>query len=242
MDIDWQALWQAWAALATTGLIVVTATLVWVAWRAAQWAELTFGQTEEMEARKRLPLVALWLAAPASPEKYMANVREGQFDTYLKWWRAISTSDIGPLIHQRSVVICSAYNLGQGPALRVRVPYKLEVFEITRVGSAAPSETVDGEFEIVLVPSNSWRVAKTYLDVTYYPKYRVEVLLDGATVVSVDGAHVTGALTRTLEAVAEGDNHTIWELLRKYPPPPTEPPPAPPWLSGPGEGRGDPGQ
>jgi len=226
LAFNWEALWQAWAAVAATALIGVTGLLVWVGYQAVQWAKLRFGQTEEMQAKKRQPLVALWVVAPASPETYMANVREGQFDTYFKWWRAISTSDIGPLIHQRSVVICSAYNIGEGPALSVRVPYKLQVFEITRVGSAAPSETVDGEFEIVLVPPNSWRVAKTYLDVTYYPKYRVELLPDGATVVSVDGAHLAGALTRTLEPVAEGDNHSFWESLRKLPPPP--PPPGPP--------------
>jgi len=226
--MNWEAFWQAWAAVATTGLILVTASLVYVGWRAAQWAELRFGQTEEMEAKKRQPLVVLWLAAPASPETYMANASEGQFDTYLKWWRAISTSDIGPLIRQRSVVICWAYNMGEGPAVSVRVPYKLQVFEITRVGSAAPSETVDGEFEIVLVPSNSWRVAKTYLDATYYPKYRVQLVPDAATVVSVAGPHVAGALTRTLEAVVEGNNHQVWEFLRKLPPPPPGPPPASP--------------
>ena len=224
MDINWQAFWQAWAAIATTGLILITGLLVYVGWQAAEWARLRFGQAEEMEAKKREPLVALWLAAVASPESYMANAREGQFDTYFKWWKAISTSDIGSLIGQRSVVVCSAYNIGEGPALRVRVPYRLEVFEITRVGSAAPSQTVDGEFEMVLVPSNSWRVAKTYLDVTYYPKYRVELLPDGATVVSVDGDHVAGALTRTLEAVAEGDNHSFWEFRRRTQPEKSSPP------------------
>jgi len=221
--MNWDAFWNAWLALATTGLVTVTAVLV-------VWAARTFGHEKDVEAKKRQPLVALWVAAQASPETYMANTREGQFDTYLKWLRAISTSDIGPLIRQRSVVICSAHNIGEGPALRIRVPYKLEVFEITRVGSAAPSETVDGEFEIVLVPANSWRVAKTYLDVTYYPKYRVELLPDAATVVSVDGTQLAGALTRTLEAVAEGNNHETWEFLRKLPPAPPAAPPSTPFL------------
>ena len=233
--MNWEGLWWAWTAVATTALVAATLLLVIVGWLAVQWAKRRFGQAEEMEARKRAPLVALWLAAPASPETYMANTMEGQFDTYFKWWRAISASDIGPLIHQRSVVICSAYNIGEGPALSVRVPYDLEVFEITRVGSAAPSEAVHGEFEIVLVPSNSWRAAKTYLDVTYYPRYRVKLLVDGATVVGVDGAHVAGALTRSLEAVAEGDNHSLWEFRRRTQPP--EPPPPPPSLSG-GPGPG----
>ena len=225
--MNWDAFWSAWTAVATTALVVVTISLVVVGFLAARWAKRTFSQTEEMEAKKRQPLVALWVAAPASPETYMANASEGQFDTYLKWWRAISTSDIGPLIRQRFVVICSAHNMGEGPALRVRVPYKLDVFEIARVGSPAPTGTVNGEFDIVLVPSNSWRVAKTYLDVTYYPKYRVELLPDEATVVGVDGEHVAGALTRTLEPVAEGDNHSFWEFLRKLPPPPPAPGPPP---------------
>jgi hypothetical protein len=234
--MNWDAFWNAWMALATTALVAVTISLAVVGFLAARWAKRTFTQTERIEQKKRAPLVSLMLMEPGDPQAYLRYAREGQFQTHWKWWEVARRTGTAGLIRYQSIVACWAYNIGEGAALKVVVPYRLRVSDFTSDGSESETECPEGEFEIVHVLPGNWAGSRTYLNVTYYPKWAVELLVDKLRVVGVDNRDVQGSVAATTEERKEGNNHAVWELMRNLPQPPApKPPPAPPWLAGGGE-------
>jgi len=225
--MNWDVFWNGWTALATSGLVVVTAVLV-------VWAARTFGQTKEAAARARKPHVSLWLDVPDTPQRYTPIVHAEQFLTYYKWQKLVEQRGLQQYIVGPTMVACWAYNLGQGPAVRIRVPYRLQVAEVLEDGSEAAADSMEGEFEIIHVPPNWWNLSRSYLDVTYYPKYRVELLLDRAEVTSLDETDVPNAVVETSNPVREWNNKASWDAVRYFreqlPPFPSEPPPRTPFL------------
>jgi len=215
LAFNWEALWQAWAAVAATALIGVTGLLVWVGYQAAQWAKLRFGQTEEMEARRRAPLVALSLAAPDNPQRYSPALNEGQLDSFVKWWGVVVGRKLNEYVTPNSIVACWAQNIGEGPALRIRVPYVLQVIDVIEGGVETKDEPARGEFEIVNVDSKWLVMAKTYLNVSYYPKCRIELLLAEAKVTRLDRTEVQDAVSDTSVPVLEVNNKASWDLVRQ---------------------------
>jgi len=225
--MNWEALWTAWNAVATTALVVGTALLVLVGWLAVQWAKRTFGQTDAIEQKKRTPLVSLMLTEPSDPAAYVRFAREGQQVAHWKWWEVARNTGNAQWVRNQSLVACWAYNIGEGPALKVLVPYRLRVSDFTSDGSESETDSPEGEFEILHVLPGGWAVSRTYLNVSYYPRWAVELMVDNVRVVGVDNHDVEGGLVATTEDKKEGNNHVLWGLLRKYPPPP---PPQPPGL------------
>ena len=221
--MNWEAFWNAWNAVATTALVVVTVSLVVVGWLAVRWARKTFGQTERIEQKKRTPLVSLMLSEPGDPQAYVRYAREGQAQTQWKWWEVAHRTKTAELIRYQSVLACWAYNIGEGPALKVVVPYRLRVLDFTSDGSESQTDCEAGEFEILHVLPGNWGGSRTYLNVSYYPKWAVELVVDKLRVVGVDNQDVEGGVAATTEEKKEGNNHQVWEFLRKLPP---LPPPA----------------
>lgn len=213
--MNWDAFWNAWMALATTGLVAVTIALVYVGYQAAQWARRTFGLTEQQEARRRAPLVALSLAAPDNPQRYSPALNEGELDSFVKWWGVVVERKVNEYVTPNSIVACWAQNIGEGPALRIRVPYVLQVIDVIEGGVETKDEPVRGEFEIVNVDSKWLVMAKTYLNVSYYPKCRIELLLDEATVTGLDRREVQDAVSDTSVPVLEVNNKASWDLVRQ---------------------------
>jgi len=224
LAFNWEALWSVWTAVATTALVAVTLLLVLVGWLAVQWAKREFGQTEAIEKKKRTPLVSLMLTEPGDPEAYVRYAREGQPGAQWKWWDVAQRTGNAQFVRYQSLVACWAYNIGEGPALKVVVPYRLRVSDFTSDGSESETDGVEGEFEILHVLPGGWAVSRTYLNVSYYPKWAVELMIDRVQVLGVDNRDVEGGLAATAEDKKEGNNHVLWQFLRKAPPPP--PPPA----------------
>jgi hypothetical protein len=213
--MNWDALWNAWNAVATTALVAATLLLALVGWLAVRWARRRFGQTEEMEAWRRAPLVALSLAAPDNPQRYSPALNEGQLGSFLKWWGVVAERKLDPYVTPNSIVACWAQNIGEGPALRIRVPYVLQVIDVIEGGVETKDEPVRGEFEIVNVDSKWLVMAKTYLNVSYYPKCRIELLLADAKVFRLDGTEVQDAVSDTSVPVLEVNNKASWDLVRQ---------------------------
>jgi hypothetical protein len=214
--VDWIVTWQAATAVATALLFIATALLAIMAFHTVLWAKRTFGQAEEIERRRRTPLLALSLSVPSNLPGYNFAQNEGQKEQYLKWGSiAVERATVG--YATVSVVACFAQNIGDGPALRIRVPYELQVFDVIEGGLATSDDPVAGEFEITNLQEKSWGVARTYLNATYYPKYRITLQLKDATVIGVDGDPLDHAVSETTsQPVLEINNKTAWDLVKQY--------------------------
>lgn len=207
LALNWEAFYLGWAAVATSALAGITLWLV-------LWARRTFGLTEEIERKKRKPHMALWLVPPDTPQRYTAFVHAEQFLTYLKWQGIIKQRGLEELIRGPVWLACLAYNIGEGPAVRIRIPYRLQVCDVLEDGSAAVADEVAGEFEVVHVPAAGWNLSRTYLDVTYYPRWEIELLVDEASVASLEESEVAGAMSDTSDPKKTGDNKFLWDQAR----------------------------
>ncbi len=208
LAFNWEAFYLGWAAVATSALVVVTLWLV-------AWAGRTFGLTEQQEARRRAPLVALSLGPPDNPQRYSLAVNEGQLGSVVKWWGVVADRGLLEYVTPNSIVACWAHNVGEGLALRIRVPYVLQVIDVIEGRVETKDEPVRGEFEIVNVNSKWLALANTYLNVSFYPKCRIEIVLAEAKVTRLDRTEVQDAVSDTSVPVLEVNNKPSWDLRRQ---------------------------
>jgi len=210
--MNWEAFWTAMIFVATLCLAAATISLVIVGLQTAEWAKRTFGQTEEMEARRERPLVSIW----AATIQYNAFGPTGfqEVDVSLKWAGIVISRGLQGLVAGTRLV-CSLYNLGRGPAVRVTVPYTLEVYDVIEDNSETFSDRVEGEFQIVHTPPLSWNQSLTYIDVTFFPKYRLQLHLDRVLVRGLAGEVNNAVVEDTSIPLFEMKNQDSWNLARQ---------------------------
>lgn len=210
--MDWEAFWTAMIFVATLCVAGATIGLVLVGYQAAEWAKRTFGQTEEIEARRERPLVSIW----AATMQYGAFGPTGfqELGVSLKWAGIIMSRGLQGFVAGTRLV-CASYNLGRGPAVRVTVPYTLDVYDVIEDNSETFSDKVEGEFQIVHTPPLSLNQSLTYIDVTYFPKYRLQLHLDRVTVRGISGEVKNPVVQDTSIPVFEMRNRDFWDLARQ---------------------------
>ena len=220
--MNWEAFWAAMIFAATLSLATVTAGLVVVGYQAAEWAKRTFGQTEEIEARRERPLVSIWAATTQYGTYGPTGFQE--IGVSLKWAGIIVSRGMQEYVSGTRLV-CSLYNLGRGPAVRVTVPYTLEVYDVIEDNSETFSDRAEGEFQIVHTPPLSGNQSLTYIDVTFFPKYRLQLHLDRVTVRGISGEIQNPVVEDTSIPIFEMRNRDSWDLARQraqsQPPQPT---------------------
>jgi hypothetical protein len=134
-----------------------------------------------------------------------------QVEISLKWAGIIESRNLRGIVTPTRLA-CAAYNLGPGPAVRVTIPYTLTVSDVIEDNSETFSAAVDGTFEIVHVPPFGWNHSLSYIDVTYFPKYKIDLHLDRVLVEGFTAQPLENVVANTSRAVLEYKNSDLWAL------------------------------
>lgn len=218
--LDALTTWTAIYAVATIALAVATTLLVLVGLYAARWARRTFGQQELDAVTRHQPYLAVWLAPPQAliAGNYTWNT-DDQVSESLRWLGIVWQRDIGrvaalPAMQQR--MVCFVHNLGEGMAVRVRVPYRLTVKNVLEDRTLSGPETFEGAFEIYHVGAGVWQSCARHIEVTYYPWWQLELLLDRVVVTGLQGIEFRTnevlAETSQIASSKEFNNDEVWRL------------------------------
>ena len=107
-------------------------------------------------------------------------------------------------------------NGGLGPAVSVRIPYNLTVFDIDELGTSRVDDLASqsGEFVVLHVPAGAQKISDLILDTTYFPSFKLE--LGAPVVLGLDSVDYSknwtdaGSEFRTVEV----HNKELWDSLR----------------------------
>ena len=204
MDIN--TLWNGLMAGSTAGLLIVGLVAV-------IWAARTFHQTRRIHDEKKAPFVALWLSTPTSNPSGLPD-DEAQLGSMAKWYAELEgRGTLADVEQNHVVVVCTAYNMGSGVAVRVQVDYRVSVFNVMVDGTDSKTNEFEGTFEITHVLPNNWSQSQWWIDTSFYPKCVIE--LRNPRITGLNNERFDGVISETSQMMVVVNNKGVWDATRR---------------------------